>query len=252
MHACLRVVDGPDEGREVRIASGESVTVGRTGRATSVFDLDRAMSAVHFEVSLFDDSLRLQNFSRTNGTLVNGKRLEQGVVVVGDRITAGQTVFEVVGLIRSAPFSVGSWRFGAVPQGWEPVAGLGLRLVTQETFKPTVVAVEEPLPHGQTLEKYLECQKDLIRQCLPEAGFQGPEETRLRDAAEAFELTTTSPLPDRGRAIQRQIYARSGGVVGVITITIPDGQAERLGQTVAGIVAGLSFSPPTPATVSLR
>jgi ABC-type sugar transport system ATPase subunit len=68
--------------------------------------------------------------------------------------------------------------------------------------------------------------------------LQGPVEARMEGAEEALLLTVTSETKDGERITQRQIYARSGEVVGILTLS----GAEN--QDLIEIVRGASFHKP--------
>jgi predicted component of type VI protein secretion system len=93
----LEAVDGPPRGQKIQIRSGQTITVGRTSAAMRAFGEDEWMSSLHFSLSLAGGSLHLHNLSKTNGTLVNGSRIEAPLVLKpGDRVQAGRTTFAVL------------------------------------------------------------------------------------------------------------------------------------------------------------
>lgn len=79
-----------------RLAPGSTKTVGRTAQAD--FILDAALvSRLHCRL-LADksDQLVVEDLRSTNGTLVNGERVERQVLKPGDRVTIGRVDLEVV------------------------------------------------------------------------------------------------------------------------------------------------------------
>ena len=74
----------------------EPVTFGR-GDQTSVRVIDDRMSRQHFVVKPAGDGFILQDLKSTNGTFVNGQRVDESTLKHNDKIRAGSTVwvFEV-------------------------------------------------------------------------------------------------------------------------------------------------------------
>jgi ABC transport system ATP-binding/permease protein len=78
-----------------RLPLGSIKTVGRTARAD--FILDAALvSRIHCRLTADkSDQLIVEDLNSTNGTLVNGKRIERYVLKPGDVVTIGRVEFEV-------------------------------------------------------------------------------------------------------------------------------------------------------------
>ena len=85
----LRTV-GEEEEKVFRITPGGTRTLGRATGAD--FSLDAALvSRVHCRlVSLPGDGLEVRDLESTNGTFVNGKRVERARLAPGDRIQIGR------------------------------------------------------------------------------------------------------------------------------------------------------------------
>lgn len=74
----------------------DDATIGRGGGCTVPLAFDTFVSQVHSRVTARDGSLWIEDVGSRNGTLVNGKRIEQPTRLKrGDRIQVGQTVLEV-------------------------------------------------------------------------------------------------------------------------------------------------------------
>ncbi len=239
----LEIIAGPETGRRIKLREGETVTLGRTDSAMNVFAEDRAMSAMHFAVSLSAGTFRMQNFSQTNGTLVNDARIESAVLQPGDKVRAGGTVFAVIGPPPNpypAQVRIGGWGFNIVPEGWTMLDRVGLIHQAGDEFHANATAVEESLADGKTLREYVKVQMDAAKVQLSGAEFQGPADARMEGSDEALLLTLSSETQDGKRITQRQIYARSAGVVGVLTLS---GLA-NVNQDFIEIVRGASFHKP--------
>lgn len=207
------------------------------------FPEDPGMSALHFVVGLSGGTLRMQNHSQTNGTLVNGARVESAVLQAGDTIAAGGTVFRVIGPPPNpypARQRVGGWGFNVIPEGWKPMEGVGLIHEGGGEFRASAAGLEESLAEGKTLRGYIEVQIEVAKAHLKSAEFQGPVEARMEGSEEALLLTVSSDAKAGVRITQRQIYARSAGVVGILTMS---GLAAA-NQDFIEIVRGSSFHKP--------
>lgn len=78
-----------------RLPAGSVKTVGRTARAD--FILDAALvSRLHCRLTADkSDQLIVEDLGSTNGTLVNGRRVDRQVLKTGDVVTIGRVEFEV-------------------------------------------------------------------------------------------------------------------------------------------------------------
>jgi pSer/pThr/pTyr-binding forkhead associated (FHA) protein len=78
-----------------RLSAGSVKTVGRTARAD--FILDAALvSRLHCRLTADkSDQLIVEDLGSTNGTLVNGRRVDRQVLKAGDTVTIGRVEFEV-------------------------------------------------------------------------------------------------------------------------------------------------------------
>jgi pSer/pThr/pTyr-binding forkhead associated (FHA) protein len=72
-----------------RLTSGAIKTIGRAAGAD--FILDRALvSRLHCRLTAGDENLEVQDLSSTNGTFVNGKRVQRAHIASGDRLRVGR------------------------------------------------------------------------------------------------------------------------------------------------------------------
>ena len=79
----------------LRLAPGAVKTVGRTAGAE--FILDAALvSRLHCRLSAGSDGqLVVEDLGSTNGTLVNGKRIDRAILGAGDSLQVGRVTFQV-------------------------------------------------------------------------------------------------------------------------------------------------------------
>lgn len=73
------------------ISAGQMVTVGRSGQCECQIDDDK-MSGRHCRFFLRQDKLELSDLDSKNGTYLNGIRVEQSEIFVGDEIRIGDTI----------------------------------------------------------------------------------------------------------------------------------------------------------------
>ena len=72
-----------------RLRSGSVKTVGRAPRADFIVDA-ALVSRVHCRLTAKDDRLEVVDLKSTNGTFVNGKRVEKAHLSAGDRLRVGR------------------------------------------------------------------------------------------------------------------------------------------------------------------
>ncbi len=83
-------------GKVIGLRTGESVTIGRAaGRAQFALPHDTFMSGVHFAVECGASGCRVQDRKSSNGTFLNGAKIQDAMLANGDEIKGGQTVFKV-------------------------------------------------------------------------------------------------------------------------------------------------------------
>lgn len=83
-------MDDGDREKTFRILAGGVRTIGRSTGADFIVDAP-LVSRVHCRVTvLADGSLELRDLESTNGTFINGQRVETARVKSGDRIGVGR------------------------------------------------------------------------------------------------------------------------------------------------------------------
>ena len=96
MGVLLEIKSGPFAGRKIQIAAAHSVVVGRApDRAQFAVPHDNHMSGVHFAVECGAKGCRVIDKKSTNGTFLNGARIQEAILASSDEIKSGQTVFVV-------------------------------------------------------------------------------------------------------------------------------------------------------------
>jgi pSer/pThr/pTyr-binding forkhead associated (FHA) protein len=77
-----------------RLGAGGIKTVGRAPRADFIVDA-ALVSRLHCRLEAGDESLDVIDLSSTNGTYVNGKRVERARLAAGDRLRVGRVELKV-------------------------------------------------------------------------------------------------------------------------------------------------------------
>jgi pSer/pThr/pTyr-binding forkhead associated (FHA) protein len=89
----LRIVTEGQPEKTFRILPGNERTIGRATGADFIIDA-ALVSRVHCRVSaLADGQLEIRDLESTNGTYVNGERIETARLASGDRLQVGRVEF---------------------------------------------------------------------------------------------------------------------------------------------------------------
>ncbi len=86
----LRVTGGPDNGREI-VSEKEIVRVGGHNTNDLVLQEDRTASRHHFEIQYTERGYLLVDKESTNGTFLDGRRVERAYLSPGSQIRAGSS-----------------------------------------------------------------------------------------------------------------------------------------------------------------
>jgi serine/threonine protein kinase len=90
----LRFISGKYQGGEFPIDRGREIIIGRSSDLDMVL-VEEMVSRRHAKVSFFDD-LVVEDLGSSNGTFVNGERVQRAVLKDGDRILIGTSILRVV------------------------------------------------------------------------------------------------------------------------------------------------------------
>ncbi len=92
----LTVVSGGALANGTEFAITESITLGRGQGCSVSIPRDTFASSVHARVYQHSNGWYVEDLDSTNGTFVNGKKVTGSQIIVsGDRLHIGQTIFEV-------------------------------------------------------------------------------------------------------------------------------------------------------------
>ena len=95
MAVVIRVTSGPHSGQEYLIDRRQTFMVGRSSRVHFPMTRDLLLSREHFRIENQPPLCHLIDLKSTNGTKVNGLRVERVLLREGDVITAGESSFLV-------------------------------------------------------------------------------------------------------------------------------------------------------------
>ena len=94
MIVTLRVVAGPQMGRVFTFEQHDTFLIGRSEDSHFCLPQDRFFSRHHCILEIAPPQIFLRDLGSTNGTFVNGIRVETAHLKSGDRIQGGETVLE--------------------------------------------------------------------------------------------------------------------------------------------------------------
>ena len=95
MRVTLRVIAGPQTGRVFTFDQHETFMIGRSEDSQFCLPHDRYFSRNHCLLEIAPPQCFLRDLGSTNGTFVNGIKVETAHLKNGDRIQGGETVLEV-------------------------------------------------------------------------------------------------------------------------------------------------------------
>jgi serine/threonine-protein kinase len=95
MEVLLRVTAGPHAGQEQMLDQEGACVIGRSSQAGLSMQEDRLLSREHFIIEVDSSVCSLKDLGSTNGTRINGHRVETAPLRDGDIITAGESAFVV-------------------------------------------------------------------------------------------------------------------------------------------------------------
>jgi len=95
MQVTLRVLSGPHAGRSFIFDQHDTFLIGRSETAHLCLPDDRFFSRNHCLLEIAPPRCFLRDLGSTNGTYVNGQKVQEAYLRNGDRIQGGQTVLAV-------------------------------------------------------------------------------------------------------------------------------------------------------------
>ncbi len=145
-------------------------------------------------------------------------------------------------------FTVGSWAFSVVPQGWTVKDEFGMeRAGKDDSFPSSLTATEEMVPGSTALGPFVESQLSMLRQYLKEPKIEAVIPPQIPGADEKASVDVRYSTNDGKIIFYRRLYARSGNLIGTITLMTLDSDFAAIRPAFDAIVAGLAFQAKVPA-----
>ena len=95
MKLILEAISGPLAGKKFEVPAGDMVRFGRTVKAERALREDSFLSSIHFAVGSDEAGWFIRDLGSSNGTYLNGAKVEQSRLADGDQLRAGGTIFAV-------------------------------------------------------------------------------------------------------------------------------------------------------------
>lgn len=231
------ITEGPRSGEQVQLHEGESLTIGRQKHVGLSISGDSTLSGTHCTVSVRKGVVCLTDEGSSNGTYVQGARVQSHRLQSGERFRAGHSEF----LLRFFP-SFGSWMIPAIPPGWTELPGRGIQITLTGRF-PTNILFTEEAGADFGLPEYIRRQQLVAREALPKAEFQVPLPVAVAGTDEAYLTRTPFEAAGGVRALQRQFFVTRLGIVGVVSMTTIDSECAHVERMFDAVVAKARFVP---------
>ena len=121
----LKFLSGKYQGGEFPIPEGQEIVVGRASEFDMVL-VEDMVSRKHAIISLSGGLLKIEDLGSTNGTFLNGERLEKtATLAVGDRILIGTSILKVISNSENSPRKAAPQSFSeAVAHEKDELSGL--------------------------------------------------------------------------------------------------------------------------------
>jgi len=98
----LKFISGKYQGGEFPLNDGQDVVVGRSSELDMVL-VEEMVSRKHAVFRFENGILTVQDLGSTNGTFVNGERIDKAMLREGDRVLVGTSILRVIGFDASQP-----------------------------------------------------------------------------------------------------------------------------------------------------
>jgi pSer/pThr/pTyr-binding forkhead associated (FHA) protein len=272
----LEIENGPLAGQKISVAEGQTVTIGRTRRSDFAISHDTFLSGQHFALSCSPTACRLVDHHSANGTFVNGARVTDTEVRDGDEVAAGSTKFKVFAESVAAEAvspppreiqpaesttqqpseaepatpvpsalgvrqgtTIGSWTFRLIPDGWEAIEAYGIRSSIKGAFPTEAMVTDDRMANGATFGQFVESQLSLVREFVANPQIEKTGPVSIEGANEVETFLVRYGTDDGRRFVQRQIYARAGERVGVVTLTTLESEWAKVRPVLDTIASSL-------------
>ena len=97
----LKILTGPLAGRVLMLKTGKN-RIGRSEECDLILAVS-GVSKVHAEITVLSEKVLITDLNSSNGTLLNGVRVQSGLLSPGDKVGLGPVVLDFVRVQRVAP-----------------------------------------------------------------------------------------------------------------------------------------------------
>jgi len=91
----LRFISGKYQGGEFPLGEGQEIVIGRSSELDMVL-VEEMVSRKHARIALTDGVINIEDLGSTNGTFVNGEKVDRGTLHEGDRVLIGTNILKVI------------------------------------------------------------------------------------------------------------------------------------------------------------
>jgi pSer/pThr/pTyr-binding forkhead associated (FHA) protein len=103
-HLALRFISGKYQGGEFPIEEGQDIVIGRSSDLDMVL-VEEMVSRRHAHIKMRAGVISIEDLGSTNGTFVNGEKVQRAQLKEGDRVLIGTSILKVVALGGDEPGS---------------------------------------------------------------------------------------------------------------------------------------------------
>jgi len=95
----LRFISGKYQGGEYPLGEGQEIVIGRSSELDMVL-VEEMVSRKHARIALADGVITIEDLGSTNGTFVNGEKVDRGTLKEGDRVLVGTNILKVMAIAQ--------------------------------------------------------------------------------------------------------------------------------------------------------
>ena len=136
--------------------------------------------------------------------------------------------------------SIMGWAFFHTPESWEVKEGVWLQRAVKEEFPSSVTASKELLGK-MSLKEFVDAQTGMLSKYLNDARIEALKPPRVGAAEETFAVDVHHATIDGKEMVFRRIYAKNGGIVGVLNVTSMAGDLPRIMESLRPLFADVAF-----------
>jgi pSer/pThr/pTyr-binding forkhead associated (FHA) protein len=138
---------------------------------------------------------------------------------------------------------IGNWTLAFVPDGWIEVGEYGIQRNARDVFPSNVVATEEQLGPGLSLQEYVESQLTMLRQYLRQPQIEASIPPKIHGAEESMAIEIRYQTKDGQAVFYRRVYVRTDRTVGVLALTTLQSELVQVRPIFDSILSAARFNP---------